>query len=311
MNANGINLNIGGNTNNTQPNNPSTQPDNSPETARQTMPPAESATDINEQDVFVSDQNAPIVVIFGPYNSGKSMTIVRLSQYLRSQGYQIQTDPTFRGDAAYDERCRKFNDCLATTTALEGNGYRDFLLAKVSKNGRVICQFLEAPGEDYFKPGDNSVKNFPAYMQRLFHATKNRKIWIFMTEYITESRVLRDTPTRLSYIDRIGRCMNQLVRPNDRFIVMYNKVDANDRLYMGGRLLVEQAEREMLQHYPGIHSHFINHNPLSRMWNKYRYKFVPFSTGTYNEHRGQKLYTPSDDRYPAYLWAKIMESIRG
>ena len=39
--------------------------------------------DIDEDDIAIADKNAPIIMLFGPRSSGKSMTLVRLSRYLR------------------------------------------------------------------------------------------------------------------------------------------------------------------------------------------------------------------------------------
>mgnify|MGYP000134543336 CR=1 FL=1 len=46
--------------------------------------------------------------------------------------------------------CDNFLNNLDTKEALPGNAYTDFLLVKIIKNGKTICQFLEAPGEHYF-----------------------------------------------------------------------------------------------------------------------------------------------------------------
>ena len=43
--------------------------------------------EIDEDDIAIADKNAPVIMLFGPRSSGKSMTLVRLSRYLRSNGY--------------------------------------------------------------------------------------------------------------------------------------------------------------------------------------------------------------------------------
>ena len=100
--------------------------------------------EIDEDDIAISDKNSPIIMLFGPRSSGKSMTLVRLSRYLRDNGYSIIVDETFKSDARYKEKCQKFLKDLNTTEALAGNAYTDFLLVKVSKHGTTVCQFLEA-----------------------------------------------------------------------------------------------------------------------------------------------------------------------
>ena len=49
---------------------------------------------IDEDDIKIGDKRAPIIMLFGPPTSGKSMTLVRLARYLRKQGYTVKADPT-------------------------------------------------------------------------------------------------------------------------------------------------------------------------------------------------------------------------
>lgn len=85
-------------------------------------------TVIDEDDIKIGDKKAPIVMLFGPPTSGKSMTLVRLARYLRKQGYTVKADPTFKSDDTYKERCAKFHKNLNTTEALLGNALNEFLM---------------------------------------------------------------------------------------------------------------------------------------------------------------------------------------
>ena len=97
--------------------------------------------DTDENDIVVSDRRSPIVMLFGPRSSGKSMTLVRLARYLRDKGYTISTDFTFKSIPDYHEKCDRFMEYLDTKDALPGTAYTDFLLLKVSLHGRTVCQF--------------------------------------------------------------------------------------------------------------------------------------------------------------------------
>lgn len=55
----------------------------------------EEIQDVNAIQVTISDPR-PIVILFGAKTSGKTMTLVRLTRYLRSQGYRVDPDKTFR-----------------------------------------------------------------------------------------------------------------------------------------------------------------------------------------------------------------------
>ena len=48
---------------------------------------SEEQNDPNSITVTVSDPNTPIVILYGPPSCGKTMTLVRMTRYLRSKGY--------------------------------------------------------------------------------------------------------------------------------------------------------------------------------------------------------------------------------
>ena len=57
---------------------------------------AEELKDPNKISVTIADKDAPIVVLFGPPACGKTMTLVRLTRFLRENGYTITPIRTFR-----------------------------------------------------------------------------------------------------------------------------------------------------------------------------------------------------------------------
>ncbi len=263
------------------------------------------STDIDENDITIADKQSPIVMLFGPRSSGKSMTLVRLSRYLRDCGYTIKVDKTFKSDVKYKEKSEKFLKDLDTKEALSGNAYTDFLLVKIIKNGTTVCQFLEAPGEHYFDPEDVSAKNFPPYMTEIIRKLKNRKIWTFITEaeWDVNNRVKK------SYVRRISNCKAQLVKDTDRFIILYNKIDQKDELFDNGKIHISSAERFMREEYEGLARLFVNQNPITSLWRKYNYRFVPFCTGYYEKNTLK--YTESEELYPSLLWNALMKCFKG
>ena len=50
---------------------------------------SEEQNDPNSITVTVSDPNTPIVILYGPPSCGKTMTLVRMTRYLQSQGYTV------------------------------------------------------------------------------------------------------------------------------------------------------------------------------------------------------------------------------
>ena len=85
----------------------------------------------DENDITIADKQSPIVMLFGPRSSGKSMTLVRLSRYLHDCGYTVKADKTFKSGPEYKEKCEAFMKNIDTKEALPGNAYTDFMLVKI------------------------------------------------------------------------------------------------------------------------------------------------------------------------------------
>lgn len=260
--------------------------------------------------VTIGDQRSPIILLFGPRSSGKSMTLVRLSRFLRKNGYTIIVDRTFRGGASYEKMCNEFDAKMSSTDALQGNANTDFILVKIVKNGKTICQLLEAPGEHYFDEQNiRSTDEFPPYMIQIMDSLPNRKIWIFITEpnWSVKANIKND------YVKRIKTCKEKLMGDTDRIIIMYNKIDRAPHLIYGkAKIYISEAKKAVNAEYPNLFDIFKNMNPITSLWRKYNCSFVPFSTGSYTLRiDGGQTYVQSTDEYPNYLWLQIIKSIQG
>lgn len=266
---------------------------------------------VDEDDIKIGDKTAPIILLFGPPTSGKSMTLVRLARYLRKNGYTVRADLTFKANEEYKRRCENFHSNLNTKEALKGNALNEFLLVKVINHGRTICQILEAPGEHYFNPDDpekTSAREFRPYLTRIIRGLPNRKIWVFITE--AEWDVHGDTKS--AYVARIRSCKHQLMGRSDKVVILYNKVDQKEELFEDGQLHMSSAEKAMKDEYESIHIIFKNKNLITSLWRPYNYHFVPFITGYFSKQiDGSKKYSESEERYPRSLWDKLMKCIKG
>lgn len=267
-------------------------------------------TDPNKITVKVSDSKAPIILLFGAPSSGKTMTLVRLSRYLRKNGFTVSVDSKFvttRDVWEYRENSAKFNDMLGTTMALPGTNRNDFLFIKVcDSHGKLICQILEGAGEDYFPlNGENREKTpFPSYMTGIFNSN-NKKVWIFLTEPDWDV----NQTDRDEYVKRIGFCKKQFFNTKrDKSIILYNKIDKTDFIYGPGQVHVKNAQTYCNNEYQGLFQIFRNTNPLP-FAKKYTCRFVPFCTGVYGETKNGH-YDMSHDRYPHNLWETIMDCIK-
>lgn len=266
----------------------------------------EEIYDPNKVVANVVDKQAPIVVLFGPPASGKTMMLVRLTRYLKSIGYTVSPIRSFRPsyDANYKEMCDNYDIVINDTNAAQSTNKMSFMLVSVMKNGRCICQLLEAPGEHYFNP-KMPLEGFPAYVNTIIHSS-NRKIYCVMTE-----PDWKDQQDRSNYVTRIGE-LRRTMRPSDNAIFVLNKVDKTPFVIAPGQIHEAQALRQVEFWYPNIFVPFKNQNPITRFWKPYLCTFVPFQTGTYTKAQdGTMTYQEGPCEYPRKFWNVVLTAIKG
>lgn len=258
----------------------------------------EEIRDPNRISVTISDPNCPVVIFFGARTSGKTMTLVRITRYLRAKGYRVNPDQIFRSGDSYKKMCKDFDKVVLSDNAADGTNLIAFMLVTVRDgNGRAICQFLEAPGEHYFDP-DNIRKPFPPYIFNVMNMCR-RITWCFIME-----RNWLDAQTRNNYAQKMIDMLNQIPTSN-KIIFMCHKVDLSPELYKNGHPIASQFRKEINLQYPGVFDRFKNPFPISLI-EPYRFKFVTFSAGAFwNTASGVVSYQPSADFYPKELWKTI------
>lgn len=256
--------------------------------------------------VTVADKTTPIVVLFGPPASGKTMTLVRMTRFLQNQGYTIEPVRNFRPahDANYKDICDKFNNMVCSEWAAELTRGLNFMLIKVSKRGKPICQILEAPGEYYFNPADEKEprKTFVGYIENIIKSP-NKKIWINIVE-----PDWKDESDRMKFVKKIALLKSKIYR-NDKSIFLFNKIDMTEFVYGQGDVYMGPARKYVADNYPGIFLPFKNPSPITSLWRSYNCRFVPFVTGSYNEvevaGETKVKYEEGTDIYPRRLWTEI------
>lgn len=266
---------------------------------------AAELSDANSITVTVSDKKAPLVVLFGPPACGKSMTLVRMTRFLKSEGYTVSPIRSFRPteDTNYASICKRFNETMNSSKAAEMTDRISFMLVEVIKDARRICQILEAPGEHYFNP-TRPDENFPNYVNTII-SDNNRKVWTIMVEPNWKN------PTdRLNYVTKIAQ-LKQRMRSKDSVIFVLNKIDLTNCVRGIGDVNISSALREVKNDYPGIFAPFKNQNPITKLFKKYNCEFVPFQTGTYTESLAGVTYQEGPREYCVRLWKCIMNKIRG
>ncbi len=267
-----------------------------------------SAVEMNDPNsirITVSDTQAPLVVLFGPPACGKTMTLVRLTRFLKGAGYSIAPIRTFRptSDANYADICINFDSMINSNNAAESTNRISFMLVEVLKNGRRLCQILEAPGEYYFNPDEPNAP-FPNYVNAII-SNSNRKIWTIMVE-----PNWLDHEDRRNYVSKITR-LRQNMRTRDDVIFVFNKIDMTPFVRNIGSVNISYAVKDVENLYPNIFIPFVNKNPISRIWRKYNCDFVPFQTGTYTQALNGITYQEGPQEYCVRLWNRLMTKIRG
>ena len=267
-----------------------------------------SATELNDPNsirVTISDHNAPLVILFGPPACGKTMTLVRMTRFLQAEGYPVSPIRTFRptSDTNYTDICERFDETMNSDNAATSTNRISFMLVEVIKNGRRICQILEAPGEYYFDPKKPNAQ-FPNYVNTII-ASSNRKVWTIMVE-----PDWMDHTDRANYVSKITR-LKQSMRPKDNAVFIFNKIDKTNFVRSVGNINMSAAITEIKNLYPSIFVPFMNQNPITKLWREYNCDFVPFQTGFYTEAVNGLTYQEGPREYCVKLWKCIMSKITG
>lgn len=282
-----------------------------PEMSNTGMTP-EEMRDPAKIHVTVTDSNTPIVVLFGPPSCGKTMTLIRLVRYLRSQGYTIKPDPAFRPayDTVYQDMCEHFDEMINSNDAAAGTDRISFMLVKVyNQQGRAICQILESPGESYFSP-DNPNAAFPGYVNHIIN-NSNRTIWMIMVEPTHTNPSMGDQATRANYATKVAKLRQQMVA-RDKVVFVFNKIDMTPYVISQGVVNNKEAMKHVNQIYENIFSPFANVNPLTKWITPYNFDFVAFQTGSYEQAAdGSRQFTLGSDAYPRRLWEILRKRING
>lgn len=274
----------------------------------------EEYNDPNQIRVTITDDEAPLIILFGPPACGKTMTLVRLTRYLNKQGYKISPIKTFRpnDDQNYNEICKpeNFSKIINSPDAANSTSNISFMLVEVLKNGKRLCQILESPGEHLFDP-QKPTKPFPTYVNNIIHCN-NRKLWTIMVE-----PNWKDDVDRNNYVARIKELSLQMDR-KDRTLFIYNMIDKTNFVRGKGDVNIPEAHKDVRKNYPGIFEIFRNQNPITKWWRDYNCGFIPFQTGTYTkttkqDSKGNTVwnYQEGADDYPQMLWNEIKKSITG
>lgn len=258
-------------------------------------------------EVEINDKAAPLIVLFGPTSCGKTMTLIRLTKFLRSKGMTVTPDGAFRPsyDQEYRNDCSRFNQTVNDPIAAPGTS--GYMLVDVIYGGKVLCKILEAPGEYYFDP-QNPNKQYPHYLAKIIDAP-NRKVWCAFVE-----PNWGNATHRANYVTRIADLKPEM-KPSDKMVFVFNKIDKLKYLIKAPGVVDEKlAIKHVSDNYPHILDQFKNDIPILSFFRPYNCYFVPFQTGKFTESTDSNqnkviLYSEGPEAYPARLWNIIRKSL--
>ena len=121
---------------------------------------------------------------------------------------------------------------INSSNAAASTNVVSFLLVKVMKNGRPICQILEAPGELYFNP-EKPAQPFPAYVNTIINSSC-RKVWAVMVEPDWSNPVPRN-----NYVSKIRDLKVQMM-PRDKTVFVFNKIDKTPYVLGAGQVNIKE-----------------------------------------------------------------------
>ncbi|MEE1225581.1 MAG: hypothetical protein UHM08_00600 [Bacteroidales bacterium] len=261
-------------------------------------------------DVNLKDKTSPIIFLFGPPSSGKTMTLVRLYRYLNHININIKPNEDFvsKDGGEYVSRCKNFHNDAMSNLAAEATKGVDFMLLDIWDNGAKKCQILESPGEKLFEPDPNKKIPFPVQYVSNIIDSDNRKVYIFILE-----PNYKDDATRVRYKDRIAE-VKQMMDKKDKVIFLYNKIDCSPALDNNGNVNIKTLRKEINDDYPGLLDLFKVHGPKA-IWKEYDCYLIPFQTGTYFEefntvlNKNVTVFTAGKNKYPQELWNTIIKCL--
>ncbi len=271
-----------------------------------------------EYTVNIPPDSKPIVVLCGPPNSGKSMIIKCLADYLYNSsdlGYSIKANRNLIAHDDYQLDCEIFDSSLGQEAPLSNT--TDFLLADViDKNGDIKLYFLEAPGEHYFsfdKIKDEPNLPFKHYLSKVAttdSGIQRKVIYVIILDLDSPIPFRKNETFRKKYQEKMIKLYNNYVKGRtSKVILLYNKVDipqdgkwANSNSVFNLPSIIADAK--------GYYPNFFNSFTQKKLgfFTIDNFTFLPFCTGTYNpDENGNKTYTSPGSYYPATLWKELVK----
>lgn len=266
--------------------------------------PSSTPTDIDEPPVInTMEVNMPTMILVGPGNVGKTVTLLRFARHLLSQQCTVSVNEEFVTGDSYKKNVAYFKDILYDQAQKKPkrNALGNYLLLDVFHHSKPVFQILEAPGEDFFSV-ENKERNqgFQEHINIIL-SSEQPKIYTF---FFTKKMFPNDS-MRIAYDARINDIFKLYFNPDrgDQIILLYNKIDEYTNLIdVGGVINEKRAYQDLVNKYP------LTGNAIESIRTNYpktKILFTPFSSGTFSNDKWQQ----GPEKYPKKLWAYMLECI--
>lgn len=255
------------------------------------IPPAPPTTYI------LNDTETPLLILCGPAESGKTLTLRRLTRYLAGLGYLIEPRMDFASsqDMVYQTLAHSFDEHMMGDCIPPAN-IRMQLATVYTARYEHKLQILDTGPCDMTMNTDSWKR--PLGQISNLATTRMRKTWCFFIDpYPNEFTSI--------YTEHINRMRFLINTRRDKVILLFSKVDTRPSLMRRGRSEpdIKAAMRLAGNMYPRLFHIFNNTRPLVRLWRPHTLPvtFLPFSSGSLSTDEEQPRLSDSPDRYPAAL----------
>ena len=258
---------------------------------------------LSDLQVSIADNHTPMVILYGPQGSGKTMMMLRLFRFLICKHqYNVLPDLCFRpaDDVIYQHLCKNLMDDVFSIY-VDPHHIDWMLLSKIiNHRGESICQVLKLPGQHCF---DDYHYPFvvPPYIQNL-SKVPNRKAWIIFLDMNMPS------PLRDAYSQMVVNMDEDLISEHDQIILLISKMDRWTHFFNShGRPQMNVALKDMVIQYPQIFAHFAHTTWIKKLlFGPSRLKIACFSAGAFTfTNDWREVWTPSSDWYCEQFWKSV------
>jgi hypothetical protein len=267
-------------------------------------PASERVNPENIKLQYMGNPSAPMVILFGPPSSGKTVGLIRLLRYLKAKGYEIKILETLRTDAYFEDvLLPRFKEQLKSDDIPKANAVDNFMAIEIKQGDRVVCTFFELPGEYLYDTGNanNAHENIPSYLYQI-RQSPGKKIVYFLVPLPSVNSMALDADHLRNYFNHIVHTARfGFDMKANKYIFLTPKADLYPGTLIKGRdSVISGAAYEQLRYLDGF-------DAVTQMLTDYN---MPFEALAYSAGlvAGNQIVW-SGDYWPELLWQNIQKNL--